>query len=192
MTLNGRRAKAAGVDLVHRLPEVINRRTLRDAEDIGAVLVSRLAKETRAALAAQSTDGSGFIVGLVPVADGPMPRDFAEALVQRQEAIESRTLSIVHAALAGREPWTRRLGPPPADKSALNRWLKEACTVAAYRDRYQRQSDGAERVGCSLQQRRDRDRAAQACISAQTIATAASTPAIRSAAGDVAARRWRQ
>ena len=43
----------------------------------------------------------------------------------------------MRGALADHEPWTASLGPIPASGKKQEAWWRAACTVAAYRDRYQ-------------------------------------------------------
>ena len=58
------------------------------------------------------------------------------ALHERAELIESRARALLDQALVAGEAWTRALGQPPRAESAAAAWRRQACTVAAYRDRY--------------------------------------------------------
>ena len=52
-----------------------------------------------------------------------------------------RARALAEEAIQAREPWTRRLGELPRGVYARERWLTDASTVAAYRDRYRITSD---------------------------------------------------
>lgn len=135
-----RRAESSGCDIADVLPKVVARRGFADAEDVGAVLISRLRHAT-------SGRGGGarrrpnLIAGLVPVADGPMPADMRRALIERQELLESRATELVEAAVAQNLAWVRRMGVPPEDPRRRTLWMQEVRVVAAYRDLWQVDSD---------------------------------------------------
>ena len=146
LTAELRRADANQPDIGRLVAEVVASRPLDDAEDIGAVLVSRLRKTSRSRLGNRRAD-AGLIVGLIPLADGPMSTEMKSALTQRQALIESRATALAESVVERNEPWLRRLGPPPTVDAARRAWLHEVTTVAAYRDRYQvseRSTLGAE------------------------------------------------
>lgn len=135
LTAELRRAEANHHDIDRLLPAIVQRRSLDDAEDIGAVLISRLQK------AAQSKQGKRrpspkLVVGLIPVADGPMNEVMAEALAELDRLMEGRAMTLTEKAVEGQAPWLKRLGTPPAAAAARGLWLHEVRTVAAYRDRY--------------------------------------------------------
>jgi hypothetical protein len=67
---------------------VVAQRTLDDAEDVGAVLISRL-RHTAPPLKRGGSSGSSRIAGLIPVAGGAMTDDMRRALGERQELKES-------------------------------------------------------------------------------------------------------
>ncbi len=76
-----------------------------------------------------------------------MSTEMKSALTQRQALIESRATALAESAAERNEPWLRRLGTQPTADAARRAWLREATTVAAYRDRYQvsgRSTLGAE------------------------------------------------
>ncbi len=135
LTAELRRAEANHHDVDRLLPALVARRSLDDAEDIGAVLISRLQK------AAQSKRGSRrpsrrLVVGLIPVADGPMSEKMARALTERADLMEARAMTLAEKAAEDKAAWLKRLGTVPATAGARRRWLHEVRTVAAYRDRY--------------------------------------------------------
>ncbi|GGD24540.1 hypothetical protein GCM10007231_24660 [Nocardioides daphniae] len=127
-----RRAEASGQDLPGTLRKVITQRRLDDADDIGAVLISRL-RHTRTRAQDRKRRGR-LIAGLVVAAEGPMPDDMSRALKEREDLMEDRATSLSETAVAQKEPWLRRCGAPPADPRQRHAWLQEVRTVAAYRD----------------------------------------------------------
>jgi conjugative relaxase-like TrwC/TraI family protein len=136
LTAELRRAEAHHFDVEQLLPRVIAARDLADADDIAAVLQARLA----ASVASHAARGSGrnmprLIVGLIPEAVGRMHPDMRRALLERRRLLEDRAGAMLDEALTAGEMWTRSLGPTPQG-SAASVWRRNACTVAAYRDRY--------------------------------------------------------
>lgn len=131
-----RRAEANGHDIERLLPAVAARYGLDDAEDVAAVLRHRLALATRPARTGRGRRPSKLIVGLIPEALGPMAPDMRQALDERRNLIEQRARSLADEAIRGKAPWTKALGPRPADRASRARWDEAAITAAAYRDRY--------------------------------------------------------
>ncbi|GAA3528306.1 hypothetical protein AFL01nite_02490 [Aeromicrobium flavum] len=129
-----RRAEADRFDVDVLLPRLVRRRSLDDAEDVGAVLVSR----SRHATAQRPRRGSApdLIAGLLPAARGPMDEDMNTALTERERLIESRSRSLAETAVGRNEPWLAKLGDRPNDPTQGAQWLKAASTVAAYRERW--------------------------------------------------------
>lgn len=135
LTAELRRAESNHHDVGRLLPALVKRRSLDDAEDIGAVLISRLQK------AAQPKHGRHrpspkLIVGLIPVADGPMSEPMAKVLAELTDLMEGRAMTLAEKAAEDKEPWLKRLGTVPTTEAARRLWLHEVRTVAAYRDRY--------------------------------------------------------
>lgn len=169
ITAELRRAESNHYDVEKLLPVVVARRGLDDAEEIGAVLISRLQK------AAQPRQGTRrpspkLVVGLIPVADGPMNADMATALEQLAAEMEGRAMTLAEQAVEANAPWLKRLGTVPASESDRQRWLHEVRTVAAYRDRYN--VDGRRALGDlkTEAQKLDAARAEQAIRRARAIA----------------------
>jgi conjugative relaxase-like TrwC/TraI family protein len=136
LTAELRRAEAHHFDVEQLLPRVVAARDFADAEDIAAVLQARLALSSNA----QSTRGSGrrkpwLIVGLIPEAVGEMQPEMRQALLERRALLEERAAAVLDEALHAGERWTRSLGVPPQGSGRVA-WRRHACTVAAYRDRY--------------------------------------------------------
>ncbi|WP_249353644.1 MobF family relaxase [Microbacterium sp. 2FI] len=131
-----RRAEAHHLDIESVLPRLVRARSLTDAEDVAAVLQSRVARAI-----SRSTTGSGarrsprLVVGLIPVALGPMDDDMRVALQEREQLMEARAEEFVVRAVSAREPWIRELGEQPRGAAAES-WQQHARVVAAYRDRY--------------------------------------------------------
>ncbi len=136
LTAELRRAEANHHDVDTMLPRLVASRPLGDAADIGAVLISRLSHATSQPKGGRNRRVPKLIVGLIPVADGPTFDEMRAGLAERETLMEARALAIVEDAVSKSAPWLRRLGQPPARPTARDRWIHEARTVAAYRDRY--------------------------------------------------------
>ena len=150
---------------------------------MGAVLASRVQHQTSRPKRGKRQAEARLIASLIPVADGPMAEEMATALSERQAMIEARALALVDTAVERGEPWLKRLGEPPADPPARQRWLHELRTVAAYRDRYCVDTQTA--VGDDFRtdaQKLDAARAAQAIRRARVISEASSDRGPRSQA----------
>jgi len=155
-----RRVESSGVDIAAVLPKVVSQRSLDDAEDIGAVLVSRL----RHAKSGWSRRGrprmARLIAGLIPVADGPMSDEMRAALAERQGLLEERASALAEAAVSQRAPWVRKLGDSPTNARQREVWMQEVRVVAAYRDLYDVDSDSpVGPAGATDRQRIDEARA---------------------------------
>jgi hypothetical protein len=165
-----RRAESSGGNIAKALPQVVAQRSLDDAEDIGAVLISRLRHAT-AGPRRRGTRQERLIAGLIPIADGPMPDEMRRGLTERQSLLEQRASAVVEAAVAGRAAWARKLGTPPLEQSKRARWMAEVRVVAAYRDLYGIDSDTPlGPPGMSDRQRVDAARARKALRRATDIA----------------------
>jgi hypothetical protein len=136
LTAELRRADVNHHDVDRLLPAIVARRSLDDAEDIGAVLISRLQKAARPKRGSRRPSPK-LVVGLIPVADGTMSEEMAKALTERAELMEARAVTLAEKAADDKAVWLKRLGTAPATATAARRrWLYEVRTVAAYRDRY--------------------------------------------------------
>lgn len=181
LTAELRRADANRHDVQQLLPALVAQRSLEDADDIGAVLISRLrsaARPERAKRAREST----YIVGLIPIADGVMSLEMGAALAARQAQMEARAMTLADTAVEANEPWLRRLGKSPTADVARGRWLDEVRTVAAYRDRYGVDTSIALGEPRSEAQRLDAAYAQQAIARARVIVNQEQEQAGRSAA----------
>jgi hypothetical protein len=169
LTAELRRAEANGHDVDRLLPALAAQRSLEDANDVGAVLISRL---QRAALRPRGRrlDRLRYIAGLIPAAEGRMTPEMSTALAQRQRLIESRAVALATHAVDAEETWLDAMGTPPTTHAARNRWMIEIGIVAAYRDRYR--VDGPRTLGeyRTQAQKLDATRARQAIRRAQRIA----------------------
>lgn len=171
-----RRLEAESRDLAALLTRVIRVRSLDDADDLGAILVTRLQRATATSTGSTRNRAPRMIAGLIPEATGPMPADARRALAERKQLIETRAETLAETAIAEQAPWTRALGTPPADKAALAAWLRQLRIVAAYRDRHRITADtplGPQPD--STAQRLDRARAVAALRAADRIRTPAPT-----------------
>ncbi|WP_230978535.1 ATP-dependent DNA helicase [Georgenia yuyongxinii] len=168
-----RRADANHHDLRVLVSQVVADRSLIDAEDITAVLSHRVAK---AAAKPNGTHVPDLIAGLVPEVRGPVPDDVRTALDERRDSIEARARGLAQTAVRERAAWVLRIGEPPLDGVARQRWLHDLTVIAAYRNRYSITSrDPLGPSGTSLAQRRDADFAASALRSARAV-SGVSTP----------------
>ena len=165
-----RRAESSGFDIATMLPKVVAQRGLGDAEDIGAVLISRLRHVTSGKSGSRRPQAR-LIAGLVPVADGPMADTMRRALAERQDLLESRATALAEAAVGQKATWLRRLGIPPDDRRHHDQWMHEVRVVAAYRDLWQIDSESPVGPGGdSDRQRIDESRARKAVRRAADIA----------------------
>ncbi|RLP69088.1 conjugal transfer protein [Mycetocola manganoxydans] len=171
LTAELRRAEALHLNVRSLLQRTVVARGFDDAEDVAAVLHSRIASAiARNGGASRPGREPALLVGLIPPALGPMEPDMRRALDERSEMMEARASVVLDAALLTRAPWALTLGPTPRG-SAAAAWRRSACTVAAYRDRYGVVS--ARALGPSprtMAQERDAARARAALRAAQQLA----------------------
>ncbi|WP_341359014.1 MobF family relaxase [Georgenia sp. M64] len=171
-----RRAEAHHHDVETLLPRLAAQRTLLDADDIAAVLTTRLARATRRPARGTTPD---LIAGFIPAAGGPLPADAARALAERRELIEARARTLAKVAIRDGAPWVGRIGDRPHSAGDRERWLAEVAVVAAYRDRYGITGPPLGASTRTLIQERDRRRAAEALRRAQAVAQEQGTAARR-------------
>ncbi|MET1082075.1 MAG: AAA family ATPase, partial [Burkholderiales bacterium] len=131
-----RRAEAYRYDIPSLLSQVVASRGFEDAQDIGAVLRERVESVIAQNTARSRSNRTPHLVaGLIPRAIGPMDVAMRQALTERSDLIETRANAILDEALLRREPWTRHLRVESRGGTTAA-WRKNACAVAAYRDRY--------------------------------------------------------
>ena len=189
LTAELRRAEAHHHDLDRLVPRLVAARGFNDADDIAAVLRTRLIRATAVATgSARARRTPRLIVGIIPEAGGPMAADMAEALQQRRGLIEQRAHVITETARSDREPWVVAMGPEPRDPARASAWRALVRTVAAYRDRYGITGGrplGGEAITTAQQLDASRARMAieHACRLAAEVGSDASTP------GECAPRR---
>jgi hypothetical protein len=169
LTAELRRAEANRHDVDRLLPALVTQRSLDDAGDVGAVLISRLRRAARPERVKRQRE-LRYIVGLLPVAEGQMSLEMSTALTARQALMETRATTLALQAVEADEPWLKRLGTPPKAGAARTRWLDQATTVAAYRDRYQVDTSSALDEPRTEAQKLDAARAQQAIRRARAIA----------------------
>lgn len=128
-----RRSHRAGLDVNTVLPALAGAKPLNEAHP-AADLAGRVAKARKAHTAAGGQ--RRLIAGLIPAAPPSADPDIARALDEREKLITARASAVLHQALTENQPWTKDLGPVPADARVRAQWLEAARTVAAYRDRY--------------------------------------------------------
>ena len=169
LTAELRRAESDHYDVDRLLPALVARRSLDDAEDIGAVLISRLQKAAQPKKSKRRPSPK-LVVGLIPVADGPMSPEMAKVLGELADLMEGRAMTLAERAVEDQAPWLKRLGTPPTTATARRRWLHEVRTVAAYRDRYKVEGRRALGAPQNEAQKLDAARAEQAIRRARAIA----------------------
>ncbi|MGV8973280.1 MAG: conjugal transfer protein, partial [Rhodoglobus sp.] len=128
-----RRAEAAGFDLATLVPGLVGTRSLKDADDVAAVLHHRVAAATNERVVTSEPD---LVVGLISTAMGEMTDDVRAALDERRELMETRARTLAINAVRAGEAWVRPLGEEPVVGDAAESWLHQVEIVAAYRDRY--------------------------------------------------------
>ena len=128
-----RRSHRAGLDVNTVLPALAAAKPLNEAHP-AADLAGRVAKARKAHTAAGGQ--RRLIAGLIPAAPPAADPDIQRALDEREKLITARASAVLHQALTENQPWTKDLGPVPADARVRAQWLEAARTVAAYRDRY--------------------------------------------------------
>jgi len=132
-----RRAEAHHFDVESLLAHAVAARGFDDAQDVAAVLCSRIETAiARGAGAGRLRLRSRLIVGLIPKAIGPMSAEMRQALDERSHLIETRASAVLDNALLNRDAWIRELGAVP-HRFMTTGWRQYGCTVAAYRDRYE-------------------------------------------------------
>jgi len=174
LTAELRRAESNHHAADRLLPDLVRRGSLEDAEDIGAVLISRLQKAARPRQG-KRRPRPNLVVGLIPAAGGPMTPEMEKALSERRDLLESRALTLADQAVEAKARWLKRLGTPPRSDAARSRWLHEVRTVAAYRDRYGIEERSALGELRSEAQKFDAARADQAIRRARAICEDAAT-----------------
>lgn len=171
LTMELRRAEAHHYNVKKLLQGVTVARGFDDAEDVAAVLHSRITSAiARDAGAGRPGREPAMVVGLIPPAVGPMEPDMRRALDERSDMMEARARAVLDAALLAGAPWAQALGSTPQGSASIA-WRKCARTVAAYRDRYG--VVGARALGPpprSMAQESDAARARAALRAAQRLA----------------------
>ncbi|QAY64841.1 conjugal transfer protein [Xylanimonas allomyrinae] len=176
-----RHAEACGSSVDAVLTRAASGQTLLDADDVGAVLATRIA------LAARKGRHAGdacLIAGLVPDLRADVAPDVRAALDARRDLITARATALAQGAVQGRAPWVQRVGELPQGVIDRERWLHRLAAIAAYRDRYGitgRDPLGPE--GVDAAQRRDADRARAALRDARALSASTVTAPGRERAG---------
>jgi hypothetical protein len=130
-----RDAEARDLDVDAAFPALVRGRTLVNADDVAAVLHSRV--DNWLGHVPKRGDRTEYLVaGLFPRARGVVGTDMKRGLTERDNAIENRSISLAVQGIKNHEGWTSRLGRTPRDPSRRTDWLGAAATVAAYRERW--------------------------------------------------------
>jgi hypothetical protein len=99
----------------------------------------------------------------------------AQALAERDRAMEARARTLADRAVESGESWVRGLGTAPAAPARREWWIREVSTVAAYRDRWHITGHSVlDKQGdvSSLEQTGQRQRARAAAARAMAISSA--------------------
>ena len=168
-----RRAEAFHHDLDKLVPQTVAQHPLDDADDLAAILRYRI-EQAAASPPRDCRLAPHLTVGLIPTPLGEMSAEHRHSIDERAELIDVRARSLVAAAVDDVAPWCRHLGTPPTEPRAKALWVHAAMTVAAYRDRYQIDSDVPLGEGATTAaQRADRQRAQRALREAARLSHAA-------------------
>jgi conjugative relaxase-like TrwC/TraI family protein len=130
-----RHAETHGLDVEQMFPRLVAIRPLDDAQDPAAVLRDRVECWAQAARSSRRAS-TNLIAGLIPRAAGGTDRDRARGLEERDEAMQRRARALAEQTIEQNQVWVRRLGIPPTDPRAKERWIEAVTTVVAYRDRW--------------------------------------------------------
>jgi len=130
-----REAEARGLDIESTFPRLVAGRSLADAADVAAVLHGRVERWTEAA-GGRGRRTDNLIVGLIPRAQRVSDSEMAQALAERDQAMEERARTLADQAVESGQSWVKHLGTPPASPARRERWIREVSTIAAYRDRW--------------------------------------------------------
>ena len=176
-----RDAEARGLDVEKAFPELVGARSLAGAEDPAAVLHERVDRWAATA-GSRRHAATNLIAGLIPRAAGVTDPDIAQALDERDQAMQRLAGELAAQAIQQHQAWVLRLGSPPAHPAAAEAWMQAVSTVAAYRDRWNIGSDarplGADNTPKTIEAIGHRRRAQAAVEHALQLAgTAAAGPA---------------
>jgi conjugative relaxase-like TrwC/TraI family protein len=130
-----RDAEAHGLDIETTFPRLVAGRSLADAADVASVLHGRVERWTQAA-SGRRRRTDNLIAGLIPRAQRVSDPEMANALAERDLAMEQRARTLAEQAVETDQSWVRRIGTPPPSAARRERWMSEVSTVAAYRDRW--------------------------------------------------------
>lgn len=169
------------------LPALIAERPIDGAADVAAVLRHRLQRATTSQTGASQKRAPRLVAGLIPRAVGVTDPDMRRGLTERERLITERAQHLARTALTEQHPWTAALGDAPTGRTKAV-WLRQAETIAAYRDKYQITDPrplGGEPA--TVTQRIDAARANAALERARTLATP-TRQRRRAAAGQAPAR----
>jgi hypothetical protein len=170
-----REAEARGLDVEDAFPRLVAGRSLADAADVAAVLHGRVERWTQAA-SGRNRRADNLIAGLIPRAQGVSDPEMAQALAERDQAMEERARTLADQAVETGKSWAGRLGRPPTAPARREHWMREVSTVAAYRDRWHITGEsvlGKQGDVSSAEQTGQRQRAQAAATRATTISSAA-------------------
>jgi len=130
-----RDAEAHGLEVERTLPRLVAARPFNDVEDPAAVIRGRVGRWAQATGSTRRAR-TDLIAGLIPRAPGVEGPDIAQALEERDEAMQRRARALAEQAIEQSPVWVHRLGIPPSEPIARERWIEAVTTIAAYRERW--------------------------------------------------------
>jgi hypothetical protein len=173
-----RDAESRGLDVDESFPKLVATRPLAGAEDAASVLHGRVRRWAHAA-GPRRRASTNLVAGLIPRTAGVADTEMARALVERDRAMERRARESAEVAIERGDPWLRMLGEPPTDPNARRQWMRDVSIVAAYRGRWAIDDDhlplGSDRAVTSIEEMRQRARAAGAVRRAESLSREASS-----------------
>ena len=107
-----RDAEARGLDVEANFPRLVAGRSLADAADVAAVLHGRVERWTQAAGGRRQRTAGNFIAGLIPRARGVSDPELAQALAERDQAMEDRARTLAEEAIKSGHSWVQRIWEP--------------------------------------------------------------------------------
>ena len=106
-----REAEARGLDVEDAFPRLVAGRSLADAADVAAVLHGRVERWTQAA-SGRNRRADNLIAGLIPRAQGVSDPEMAQALAERDQAMEERARTLAEQAVETGDSWAAATSAP--------------------------------------------------------------------------------
>ena len=136
-----RQAETRGLDVDAALPQLVTGRSFDGAGDVASALRERVDRWTQAA-GGRRRSSENLVAGLIPRARNVTDPDMARALAERAQAMEARARTLAIQGIESGQDWVKALGNMPDNPPRRARWMHDASTVAAYRDRWHITGEG--------------------------------------------------